>query len=117
MLAASHRFAHAMIALEAGVTPEARLHPRPEFKIFENAVEKTLELLAAKFRGKRVGEREFPDLRAAYTKLAQAGDPQLARYGLVNVEAHRMTNSLNTLHDQLFNWRRDLPTESPSAGN
>jgi uncharacterized membrane protein YccC len=117
MLAASHRFAHAMIALEAGVTPEARLHPRPEFKIFENAVEKTLELLAAKFRGKRVGEREFPDLRAAYTKLAQAGDPQLARYGLVNVEADRMTNSLNTLRDQLFNWRRDLPTESPSASN
>lgn len=115
MLAASHGFAHAMISLEAGLSPEARLHPRPEFLVFEKAVEQTLGLLGRKLRGLRISEREFPDLRAAYTRLARAGDPEVARYALVNVEADRMTNSLNTLREQIFAWKRDQPGSSAAA--
>jgi hypothetical protein len=38
--------------------------------------------------------------------MVAAGDPQSARYALVNVEADRMTNSLNTLQEQAMEWAR-----------
>ena len=112
MLASSHRFAHAMMALEAGI-PQAPSQtpnpaPRAEFRVFAAAVDKTLELLDAKIRGERVAERDFPDLREDYLRLASSGDPQLARYALTNVEADRMTNSLNTLREQVFAWKRQF---------
>jgi uncharacterized membrane protein YccC len=111
ILAASHRFAHAMIALEAGIPEGGQLAPRPDFLMFANAAEKTLELLASKLRGRRVVEREFPDLREAHLKLAQAGDRKVSAYELVNVEADRMANSLNTLRDQVFTWQRETSPE------
>jgi hypothetical protein len=100
-----------MIALEAGIPEGGQLAPRPEFLMFANAAEKTLELLASKLRGRRVVEREFPDLREAHLKLAQAGDPKVSAYELVNVEADRMANSLNTLRDQVFTWQRETSPE------
>ena len=66
----------------------------------------TLKLLAAKTRGEKVAERDFPDLRENYLRLASSGDPRLERYALTNVEADRMTNSLNTLREQVFRWKR-----------
>jgi uncharacterized membrane protein YccC len=111
MLASSHRFAHAMMALEAGIPAtsargQAQPPTRPEFSKFAEAVDTTLKLLAAKMRGDKVAERDFPDLRASYLQLASSGDPRLERYALTNVEADRMTNSLNTLREQLFAWKR-----------
>jgi uncharacterized membrane protein YccC len=109
MLASSHRFAHAMMALEAGipsVSVRAQAPARPEFRKFAEAVDKTLELLSAKIRGAKVAERDFPDLRESYLRLASSGDPRLERYALTNVEADRMTNSLNTLREQVFAWKR-----------
>jgi uncharacterized membrane protein YccC len=109
MLASSHRFAHAMMALEAGIpaseTP-SQARPRPEFREFATAVDRTLNLLAAKIRGEKVAERDFPDLRKAHLRLASSGDPRMERYLLSNVEADRMTNSLNTLREQVFAWKR-----------
>jgi len=69
-------------------------------------VDKTLELLSAKVRGEKVAERDFPDLRKNYLQLTSSGDPQLERYALTNVEADRMTNSINTLREQVFAWKR-----------
>jgi uncharacterized membrane protein YccC len=111
MLASSHRFAHAMMALEAGIPAasaqvQAQSAPRPEFGKFAEAVEMTLKLLAAKIRGEKVAERDFPDLRESYLQLASSGDPRLERYALTNVESDRMTNSLNTLREQVFAWKR-----------
>ena len=106
-LAASHRFAHAMIALEAGIPQTATAAPRIEFRVFAAAVEKTLELLAAKISGERIAEREFPDLRESYLQLIQAGDPLVARYASTNLEADRIANSLNTLREQVFEWKRN----------
>lgn len=106
MLASSHRFAHAMMALEAGIPQTPNQAPRGEFREFAAAVDRTLELLEAKIRGNRVADRDFPDLRESYLRLASSGDPQVARYALTNVEADRMTNSLNTLREQVFAWMR-----------
>ena len=106
MLASSNRFAHAMMALEAGIPRTPNQAPRGEFREFAAAADRTLELLQAKILGHRVAERDFPDLRESYSRLASSGDPQLARYALTNVEADRMTNSLNTLREQVFAWIR-----------
>lgn len=106
MLAASHRFAHSMMALEAGVPRTAVQEPRPGFRRFAEAVDRTLELLSARVRGERVAERDFPDLREAYLRLSESGDPALERYALVNVESDRMTNSLNTLREQVSDRQR-----------
>jgi len=106
ILASSHRFAHAIMALEAGIFDHTEPSPRPAFRDFADAVDKTLQLLSGKVRGQSIAERDFPDLREIYLRLASSGDPHLARYALSNVEADRMTNSLNTLREQVFEWRR-----------
>jgi len=111
LLASSHRFAHAMMALEAGIPAssaraQVQTPARPEFRDFAAAADQTLELLGAKIRGEKVAERDFPDLRASYLRLASSGDPKLQRYALTNEEADRMTNSLNTLREQVFLWKR-----------
>jgi uncharacterized membrane protein YccC len=104
MLASSHRFAHAMMALEAGRPQTKEAPPRPEFRKFRDDVKKTLELLARVLQGERIAEKEFPDLREDHNQMVAAGDPQNARYALVNVEADRMTNSLNTLREEAMEW-------------
>jgi hypothetical protein len=106
MLASSHRFAHAMIALEAGIPQSPTPAAEPEFKMFCEAVIETLELLSAAVKGQRVSEREFPDLRAAYLRLTQASDAQRDRNSFIYTETDRMTNSLNTLREQILAWRR-----------
>jgi uncharacterized membrane protein YccC len=108
MLASSHRFAHALIAVEAGIPEAGALQPRPQFRQFAEAVEKTLELLSAIFRGKRVAEREFPDLREIYSRMTHASEAGDGRYAFVAAEADRMVNSLNTLREQVFRWKLGL---------
>jgi uncharacterized membrane protein YccC len=106
MFASSHRFAHAMMAMEAGLPQAKEAPPRLEFGKFRDDVEKTLELLARVLRGERIAEKEFPDLREDHNQMVAAGNPQNARYALVNVEADRMTNSLDTLREQVMEWAR-----------
>jgi uncharacterized membrane protein YccC len=106
MLASSHRFAHAMIALEAGIPQSPTPAPEPEFKMFCEAAIETLELLSLAVKGQRVSEREFPDLRAAYLRLTQASNVQRDRNSFIYSETDRMTNSLNTLREQIRAWRR-----------
>jgi len=38
--------------------------------------------------------------------MVQSGDPKIERYALVNVEADRMVNSLNTLREQVLKRQR-----------
>ena len=104
MIASSHRFAHSMIALEAGMPQANGEKPQLDFSVFAGAVDKTLQLLEAKLRGKRVGEREFPDLREAYLRLARLPALENERYAFAKVEADRIVNSLNTLREQIFAW-------------
>jgi hypothetical protein len=98
-----------MMALKLEFRQIYRRHKRhrgQSFASFADAVDTTLKLLTAKIRGQKVAERNFPDLRESYLRLASSGDPRLERYALTNVEADRMTNSLNTLREQVFAWKR-----------
>ena len=108
ILASSHRFVHAVMALEAGLTRSQPVPARTEFHAFANAVELTLHSLSAALRGSPLDPHELPNLRDAHNALLQAGDPLAERYALVNVECDRITNSLNTLTGQVFQWQSQL---------
>jgi uncharacterized membrane protein YccC len=112
MVASSHRFAHALIALEAGIPETGGQTPQPQFKQFAEAIEKTLALLSACVRGERVAEREFPDLREVYSRLTHPSEAEDGRYAFVTAEADRMVNSLNTLREQVLAWKRSLTGKS-----
>ena len=106
VLATSHRFAHALMALEAGLPLTPAAPTRPEFRAFAADVERTLLLLEEIVSGGRVPERNFPNLREDHNRLIAAGEAEKERYTLVNVEADRMTNSLNTLREEIVAWSR-----------
>jgi uncharacterized membrane protein YccC len=101
MLASSHRFAHAMMSLEAELAADpSRVVPEGCGQFF-TAVDRTLNLLAATLRGARPAESEFPDLREVHTQMLQNGG---SVYALLITETDRITNSLNTLREQILAW-------------
>ena len=102
LLASSHRFIHAVMALEAGWLHMAAVPARTAFRTFAADVEKTLDLLVAALSGAHVQLNKFPDLREDHGVLLQSGDQKIGRYALVNVEADRIVNSLNTLRGQVM---------------
>ena len=106
MLASSHRFVHAVMSVEAGILPAARPAVRPEFRAFAADAIATLDGLAAELRRTRPSAQKWPDLREDHRRLIQNPLAAGEQYALVNVEADRMTNSLNTLSEQVEEWRR-----------
>jgi uncharacterized membrane protein YccC len=118
LLSSSHRYVHAVMSLEAGLE---RSHPEPArdaFLTFSNHVDLTLYLQGAVLRGSQVEPSAFPDLRADHNQLAGAGDALNERYALVNIETDRMTNSLNTLTNQVFLWMGIASaSEAPASGD
>ena len=116
MLASSHRFAHAIMALEAGLPLRPSVPARNEFRTFSADVEKTVSLLEEILAGEKVAERKFPNLREDYNRLIAAGDPDTQRYALVNIEADRITNSLNTLREETVAWMRLVRAHSNTTG-
>jgi hypothetical protein len=101
-LADSHRFIHAVMSLEAGLVRSRPVPARDEFRTFSNHVDVTLYYLAAKLRGADLTPADLPDLREDHHALLELGDPHVDRYALVNVEADRITNSLNTLTGEVL---------------
>ncbi len=106
MLASSHRLVFALMSLEAWLSGSRPVAPRDEFRVFANDVDLTLYLLAARLRGSTVSLKDLPDLREDHQKLLAAGMPGTERYELVNVESDRVTNSLNTIREQVLNWAK-----------
>jgi uncharacterized membrane protein YccC len=104
MLASSHRFIHAVMSLEAGLSLSRSAPPREAFRTFSHDLEKTLYFLSARLRGSPVAPDDLADLREDHNHLVRSGDILNERYALVNVETDRMTNSLNTLAGQVFRW-------------
>lgn len=104
ILANSHRFIHAVMALEAGLFRSQPVPARPQFATFANNVDSTLYFLAAYLRGAGVQAGDLPDLRENHRALVQSGVSTVERYELVNVETDRVTNSLNTLSVELIQW-------------
>jgi uncharacterized membrane protein YccC len=105
MLASSHRFVHAVMSEEAGILPAVRPTVRPEFRAFAADATTTLKGLAAELRAEGRLPR-WADLRADHRRLIAAPGAEGDQYALTNVEADRMTNSLNTLREQIEEWRR-----------
>ena len=60
----------------------------------------SLELLSDELRGIIPEGRQLPDLREDYRRMLPIADP------VVREEADRMTNSLNTLWEQVLRWKR-----------
>ncbi|HJZ63868.1 MAG TPA: FUSC family protein [Candidatus Acidoferrum sp.] len=116
MLATSHRFAHAIMALEAGLPLTPPVPAREEFLVFVADVEKTVSLLEEILGGEKVVERKFPDLREDHNRLVMVGEPEKQRYALVNIEADRITNSLNTLREEIIAWMRLVRAQSATSG-
>jgi uncharacterized membrane protein YccC len=104
MLASSHRLAHAMMALEAALYVSYPVPSRDTFQAMANHVELTLYSLAAALRGSRLRKEELPDLREDHHALVGTGDSLTERFALVNVETDRITNSLNTLSEEVLRW-------------
>lgn len=106
MLANSHRLAHALMALEAGLAASRPAPPRPEFIAFAGDVEITLGKLSGALRGSRLDPAKLPDLRDRHDALLRSAEGDNARHALVNVEADRITNTLNTLTGDVLQWTR-----------
>jgi uncharacterized membrane protein YccC len=104
MLANCHRFVRAVMALE--VVPIGPEPARQEFVDFARDVEKTVEVLCAALRGEKISFRDLPDLREDHHRLVGAASSEIVRYALVNEETDRITNSLNTLREQIVQWNR-----------
>ncbi len=104
MLASSHRLVHALMALEAGLYESKFVPPRDAFRTFSHDVERTLYFLAASLRGSAIQTGDLPDLREDHHALLRSGDSRVERYALVNIETDRVTNSLNTLREQIVAW-------------
>jgi uncharacterized membrane protein YccC len=102
VLADSHRLVHALMSLEAGLVSSRPAPSREPFGAFVRDVDRTLELLSAGLRSAGAAQPgAFPNLREDYNALVESGDATIPRYALVNVEADRIVNSLNTLTDDL----------------
>jgi uncharacterized membrane protein YccC len=104
ILASSHRLVHAMMALDSGLSSSHPVPAREAFQPFANDVERTLYYLAAALRGSPLSAGALPDLREDHHALVHSGDSLTERYALVNVETDRITNSLNTLTEELRRW-------------
>ncbi|HME05746.1 MAG TPA: FUSC family protein [Bryobacteraceae bacterium] len=96
ILASSHRFVAAAMTLEAGAPGSGPASE--ELRKFADDIEVSLKLLCRVLRGTDAGAVQFPDLREDYRQMAAGAGP------LVREEADRMTNSLNTLWEQVGRW-------------
>ena len=110
MLASSHRFAYALMSIEAGILPSSRPPIRPEFRTFAVDVLVTLKGIATLLRREQPAVQKWPDLREDHRCLIENPAGIGEQYALVNVEADRMANSLNTLREQAEQWRK--PTDA-----
>jgi hypothetical protein len=102
ILANAHRFVHAVMSLEAGLSRSRPVPAREAFRAFADAVVRGLSLLMDRLHGAPASE--FPSLREAHSELLRSGDPQVDRHALVNLEADRIVNSLNTLAMEVNQW-------------
>ena len=105
MMASSHRFAHAIMALEAGETKSNAPPASRELERYVADIQTTLLGLERVLRGLKIAPDEWPDLRNDFRVLAEAGDQRFQPYTLQTVEGDAIVNSVNTLREQILRWR------------
>jgi uncharacterized membrane protein YccC len=103
ILASSHRFVQALMALEAAFATAERMRPREALHKFADDVCVTLSALSSALGGVPVDAGKLPDLREDHHELIHSGESG-GLYGLVNVETDRITNALNTLGGEVLEW-------------
>ncbi len=110
IMASSHRFAHAAMALEAA--PHAGGDgDGPGLARFADAVDTTLGVLASAVQDDHaLAPGDLPDLREAVHALVTADAGGGRPPSLVHAEADRIANSLNTLAEQILLWRSSSQT-------
>ena len=79
---------------------------RREFQIFACDAEEILNSRVQALRGQADALKSLPDLREDHHRLVNSAESDAARYGLVNQETDRMTNSLDTLAEQVAHWMK-----------
>jgi hypothetical protein len=98
------------MALDAIFSHKPALSSSPPLKNFIPKLEKTLTLLASTLRGARVPSKDFPNLREEHRLMVQPrtseASSELARFDSINIETDRITNSVNTLAEQIMQWTR-----------
>jgi uncharacterized membrane protein YccC len=105
MLAASHRLAHAIMALEAIETDCAATPAKPELQRFVTDVQTTLANLEDMLRDRKIALPELPDLRNDFRVLLAAGDQRFYPHTLASIEGDTIVNTVNTLRDLILRWQ------------
>jgi hypothetical protein len=95
-----------VLSVEAAFVPGHGTKIRDEFRVFASDVKTVLAGLSAELRRARPSGHKWPDLREDHRRLTQNPLGVIEQYALVNVEADRMTNSLNTLREQVERWTK-----------
>ncbi len=103
LLASSHDFIYAVMALEGAATEEQGAAHAAAVR-FLDQVELTLYQLAAGFRGSPTDASHFADLRAEHRRLTESTGRGQPSFSFFEVETDRMTNALNTMREQMFAW-------------
>ena len=103
ILASTRRLSRALLALEAAIGPPGAAPVPQSFRTFADDTDLTLYYLAALLRGSAITPDLLPDLRADHSALL--GSPHIGQpHALINTEADRLTNAVNTLSEEVFRW-------------
>ena len=90
VLANSHRFIHALMALDAIFSHQPALSSSSPLKDFISKLEKTLALLASTLRGVRVMSKDFPNLREEHRLMVNSRtNEESLRAGAFRFDKHR----------------------------
>ncbi len=104
MIASSHRFVHAIMALEAVETKNSATPGSPKLQRFVADIQTTLLVLERVLHGEEAGSAEMPDLRDDFRVLLRADDQYFHSNAMQAAEGDIIVNSLNTLREQILRW-------------
>jgi len=104
MMASSHSFVHAVMAMESGLYHTTPVPMRAATREFAIEVMDALGTVSKWLRGRDDPAAHIPDLRAAHTGILHSAASPAERYTLIDRETDRITTSVNTLAEQARRW-------------
>jgi uncharacterized membrane protein YccC len=114
ILASSHRFVHAVMALEAGLAHGNLVAEQPTLARIADHVEIMLHSLAGGLRGSRLTRELLPDIREVQVPHNRFGDATGEEYVTVKTEIDRIADSLATLSNQVLQFSLETGGRSRS---
>ncbi len=104
MLASSHSFVHAVMAMESGLYYTKPVPTRAATGDFANHMIDALRVISSWLRETNGRAAAIPDLRAAQTRILRSPVAPAERYTLIDRETDRATVAVNTLAEQARRW-------------